>query len=187
MYVMNHSSLFIASQIAQVSTMTDRLVEIERKDLPSLKNLYNPDGSKSYIAFTTIDNYMRWFEQDPNVKHIKVFCLNGDFSDGTFVLTVCIRTDQKTNIFQNTNIIKKLEFQDRCSAYADTLSNSYENLDRLLQLIDFSKGFTFLSIRTDLRQVIRDALQKAKVGIFHDDTTLLYHLPQEMASKFDVQ
>lgn len=68
--------------------MTDRLVEVARKDLPALKSLYNANGSKSYIAYTTIDNYIQWFQQDPDVKHIKVFCLNGDFSDGTFVITV---------------------------------------------------------------------------------------------------
>lgn len=68
--------------------MTDKLVEIEFKDLQNLKNLYIPDGTKSYIAYTTIDNYIRWIEQDPNVKLVKFFCLNGDFSDGTFVVTV---------------------------------------------------------------------------------------------------
>lgn len=70
--------------------MTDQLVEINPKDLQNLKTLYTPDGLKSYIAYMTIDNYIRWFEQNPNVKHIKFFSLNGDFSDGTFVVTVDI-------------------------------------------------------------------------------------------------
>lgn len=70
--------------------MSDGLVEIDRDDLIALKNLYSLDGSKSYIAYTTLDNYIRWFQQDSIVKHIKVFCLNGDFSDGTFVITVNI-------------------------------------------------------------------------------------------------
>lgn len=70
--------------------MTDHLVEIDRKLWPNLKGLYTPDGFKSYIAYTTIDTYIRWFEQDPDLKHIKFFCLNGDFSDGTFVVTVII-------------------------------------------------------------------------------------------------
>lgn len=70
--------------------MPDHLVEIERKDLPNLLNLYTPDGYKSYVAYMTIENYIRWFAQDSNLKHVKVFCLNGDFSDGTFVVTVGI-------------------------------------------------------------------------------------------------
>lgn len=68
--------------------MSDYLVEIEKINWPILKELYTPDGEKSYTAFTTIDNYIRWFEEDSNVKHVKFFCLNGDFSDGTFVVTV---------------------------------------------------------------------------------------------------
>lgn len=68
--------------------MVDRLVEIERKDWPVLKELYKPDGKKSYVAYITIDTYIRWFEQDPELKHVTFFCLNGDFSDGTFVVTV---------------------------------------------------------------------------------------------------
>lgn len=69
--------------------MADRLVEIQYSDLPALKKLYTPDGSKSYIAYMTIDIYTRWLEQDPDEsKYIKFFCLNGDFSDGTFIVTV---------------------------------------------------------------------------------------------------
>lgn len=70
--------------------MKEYLVEIESKYLPDLKKLYALDESKSYTAFTTIDYYIRCFELDPNVKHINVYCLNGDFSDGTFVVTVNI-------------------------------------------------------------------------------------------------
>lgn len=70
--------------------MTDYLVEIAQKDWPSLKQIYFPDDPKKHVAYTTIDNYIRWFEQDPNVKHIKFFCLNGDYSDGTFVVIVSI-------------------------------------------------------------------------------------------------
>lgn len=68
--------------------MANRLVEIERKDWPKLRDLYQADGIRSYIAFTTIQNYICWFEQDPHIKHVKFYCLNGDFSDGTFVVTV---------------------------------------------------------------------------------------------------
>lgn len=68
--------------------MTDQLVEIQQKDLSFLCNLYIQNGQKSYISYMTIDNYIRWFKLDPNVKHIHIYCLNGDFSDGTFVITV---------------------------------------------------------------------------------------------------
>lgn len=68
--------------------MIDNLTEIDRQDLPFLQALYTRDRPENYITFMTIDNYIRWFKQDPDVKNIKFFCLNGDFSDGTFVVTV---------------------------------------------------------------------------------------------------
>lgn len=67
------------------------LAEIGRKDLPILLNLYKRNDLKHYIAYTTIENYIRWIEQDVNDKNVKFFCLNGDFSDGTFVVTVSIK------------------------------------------------------------------------------------------------
>lgn len=75
----------------QISKMTDRLVQIQYSDLPALKKLYTPDGSKSYIGYMTIDIYTQLLEKDPDEKkYVKFYCLNGDFSDGTFIVTVCI-------------------------------------------------------------------------------------------------
>lgn len=68
--------------------MADQLVEIEKKYLPKLKNVYDHNRSNHYIACMTIENYIRWFEQNPSLKHIKIYCLNGNFTDGTFVITV---------------------------------------------------------------------------------------------------
>lgn len=68
--------------------MANNLVEVRREDLPILRNMYKSKGSKGYIGYMTLGNYISWFEQDPNVRHIKVFCLNGDFADGAFVVTV---------------------------------------------------------------------------------------------------
>lgn len=82
--------------------MTDYLAEIDRKDWPKLRDLYTPNGIKSYVAFITIDNFIRWFEQDPNIKHVKFYCLNGDFSEGTFViivsLIICILFVKKNHV-----------------------------------------------------------------------------------------
>lgn len=69
---------------------TDRLVEINREDLRLLRSFYTPNSFKNVIACMTIDNYIRWFEEDPEIEGYKFFCLNGDFSDGTFILLVSI-------------------------------------------------------------------------------------------------
>lgn len=69
----------------------DRLVEIPAEDLLTLRSLYKSpeNGSRTHIAYESIDIHMRWLEQDPNAStYIKFYCLNGDFSDGTFIVIV---------------------------------------------------------------------------------------------------
>lgn len=70
--------------------MADRLVEIPTEDLPQLRDLYAPIAGvdKSYIAFMTIETYIRWFKEHTAIKNVRFYCLNDDYSDGTFVVTV---------------------------------------------------------------------------------------------------
>lgn len=69
--------------------VADRLVEITRKDLEILKKLYALNANaQNYVSYTTIENYIRWFERESYLKHVKVYCLNGNISDGTFVIIV---------------------------------------------------------------------------------------------------
>lgn len=73
-----------------MAAVPDRLMEIPSKDLPTLKNMYKPiDGERTQIAYEAIDVHMRILEQDPSANSfIKFYCLNGDFSDGTFIVMV---------------------------------------------------------------------------------------------------
>lgn len=81
----------------------------------------------------------------------------------------------------------KFTLKDRCNAYADTFDESYDRLNRLLQLIDYSKGYTFVTVRPELQPTIRAVLQKLNVEIDLDDMAWLYYLPKEEAMKFDVR
>lgn len=91
--------------------MTDRVVEIQYNDLANLKRLYTPGGSKSYIAYMAIENYIRWLDQNPNESnYIKFFCLNGDFSDGTFVVTVSTYVVTWLNLFRIQFLCKNFLF-----------------------------------------------------------------------------
>lgn len=66
----------------------DQLIEINREHLPLLRDLYKPNTLRNYIAYMTIDIYVRLFEREPHIKQIQFYCLNGDFSNGTFIVTV---------------------------------------------------------------------------------------------------
>ena len=85
--------------------MGDRLIEINIEDLKRLRNLYTPDGIKSYTAFVTIDSYIRWIEKDQKAKdQIKVYCLNGDISGGTYVVVVS-SIDTRGFLLQSTLMV----------------------------------------------------------------------------------
>lgn len=75
-----------------MAVVLDRLVEIPFEDLSTLKNMYkSKDGERTHIAYEAIDVHIRWLEQDPNANtYVKFYCLNGDFSDGTFFVMVRI-------------------------------------------------------------------------------------------------
>lgn len=77
------------------------------------------------------------------------------------------------------------EMQDRCSSYADTLNESHGNLNRLLRQIDYTRGYTFLNIRSTVYPTIINALKIANVDVVHDDKMLLYLLPQGDALKLN--
>lgn len=70
--------------------MLDQITEIDRKYVPLLRDLYKTNNLKNDITYVTIDTYIQWFQQDPQITYLKFFCLNGDFSHGTFVVTVNI-------------------------------------------------------------------------------------------------
>lgn len=81
--------------------MGDKLVEINRTELPLLRMLYTRDSNdldestKSRLTCMAIDEYISCFEQDPDVAHIKFFCLNGNILNGTFVVVVSFTVDNQ--------------------------------------------------------------------------------------------
>lgn len=66
----------------------DRLVEIPHSDLPALRDLFLPDWPKHIIGHDLVNNYIRWFAKDPTFNEATFYSLNGDWSDGTFIVIV---------------------------------------------------------------------------------------------------
>lgn len=114
--------------------MTDRLTEIAIADLPKLRDLYKPEAGvrKSYTAFTTIENYIDWCQQDPNLEHVTFYCLNDDFSDGTFIWTV-----SRIPIFDDFPIFQSTQCQLR-----SLLSLSLDRIGKLHMQIHWTSPTT---------------------------------------------
>lgn len=64
------------------------MVRIDCKDWDSLKDVYLPETPKTVLGLSTISNYIRWIEQESTFENLDFYSLNGDWSDGTFVVLV---------------------------------------------------------------------------------------------------
>lgn len=68
--------------------MQDKICEISPSDWPELRDIYLPDWPKNIYAYNLLDNYLNWIKRDPKIKNLKIYSLNGDWRDGTFVVIV---------------------------------------------------------------------------------------------------
>lgn len=72
-------------------------------------------------------------------------------------------------------------------AFADTCNPCLDNLSRLLQLLDYSKGVLFTCERPEVYPIILETLKKKNLEICADYLSLLYYMPKEEALKLEVQ
>ncbi|CAD7092443.1 unnamed protein product [Hermetia illucens] len=142
--------------------MADKLVDIPIQDLTSLRDLYREDWPKYNIGYGTVDTYVRWLNKDPNIPHIRILSLNGDWSDGTFIIT------------------------DWISLYANTRSTDFTRLVKALSLVDWSKGYTIASIGSRLLDLIYKFVKENNVDVNYIKGTKWFRMPQDEAAKLIV-
>lgn len=68
--------------------MTDKLVEIPVNEWLELRDLYLDNWPENMNGYYTMDNFINWVIRKPDIKHLWVYSLNGDWSDGTFIVVV---------------------------------------------------------------------------------------------------
>lgn len=68
--------------------MEEKLIDIPKEAWCKLRDLYLKDWPNNVMAYYTLDNYIKWIEMDSTIDNLLVYSLNGDWSDGTFVLIV---------------------------------------------------------------------------------------------------
>lgn len=70
--------------------MENQAIKIECGDWTGLRALYLPETPETILGLTTISNYIHWNEKESPIQNLDIYSLNGDWSDGTFVLVVCV-------------------------------------------------------------------------------------------------
>lgn len=158
----------------------DKLVEISPSEWIELRDLYRLNWPDNHVAWHTINNYLNWFRMEPNIKHLKIFSLNGTWrSDGTYVIVVSRLVDG--NVSRDTHGHSRL--QDRYQLLIYTLELSNEKLKRALRLVDWSRGPKVSSFLKRHRSAVLDVVQEKKLKIEYDSHTFLYFLSKEEAKK----
>lgn len=70
----------------------DKLIIIPIQKLPELRRIFLQDWPKHIIGHDLINNYISWYEKDSNYSDAKIYSLNGDWRDGTFLIIVSFFT-----------------------------------------------------------------------------------------------
>lgn len=73
-----------------MTDISDKMIEIPRTDLPKLRDIFLTNWPRHIIGYELVNNFIRWYNQDPNFDEAIFYSLNGDWSDGTFIVIVSI-------------------------------------------------------------------------------------------------
>lgn len=68
--------------------MGSQRIEIDCEDWNDLRDLYLPETPETILGLATISNYIEWHKKEETIENLTIYSLNGDWSDGTFVLLV---------------------------------------------------------------------------------------------------
>ncbi|XP_063701906.1 uncharacterized protein LOC134831981 [Culicoides brevitarsis] len=140
----------------------NKLVEIPPSEWPALRDSFLPNWPSEHVGYYLVDNYVKWVEKDPNIKNLKFYSLNGDWSDGTFVVV------------------------DRYQLFVYTLSSNNDRLTDLLRLLDWSKGFKVSSFREKFRPAVLTVVDELNLEREYDSDTFLYFLPRDEAKNLEI-
>lgn len=66
----------------------DKLVEIPLEGLIVLCEMYKRNWPEQEIGFYILTNFIKWLEKKLFLENFHAYSLNGDWSDGTFVIVV---------------------------------------------------------------------------------------------------
>ncbi|KAL9928868.1 uncharacterized protein ACN427_008247 [Glossina fuscipes fuscipes] len=147
-----------------LSKNNTELVEItDINKLKELRDSYRRNTlswSQHCVGYYCLDNYIRWKEREPTIKHLKIYTLNECYrSEGLYIIV------------------------DRYQLFAGSLRQEEhnENLVKALQLLDWSGGLKVSSILECHRYSVLEVVNKKQLKLEYDSLTLMYFMTSEKA------
>lgn len=80
-----------------------------------------------------------------------------------------------------------LPIQDRYQIFLNSLSESNEKLTKILDLLDWSRGFKISTFREKQRSAVVDTIDARNLSREFDSETLVYYKPKEDSLKMTVE
>ncbi|XP_050078276.1 uncharacterized protein LOC126565171 [Anopheles maculipalpis] len=134
---------------------TDQLCIISPNEWHELRDLYRESWPEHHVAYATIDNYIRWYEKDGNIKNLTIYCLNGTWrQDGTYLIV------------------------DRYQLFVYSKEPSNRSLTKALHLLDWSKGLKVSSLLSRHRKPVIDVIDAKNLQKEYDSETFVYYMPK---------
>uniref|UniRef100_A0A1A9WXN2 N-acetyltransferase domain-containing protein n=1 Tax=Glossina brevipalpis TaxID=37001 RepID=A0A1A9WXN2_9MUSC len=147
-----------------MSSNSNELVEItDINKLNELRDSYRrniSNWSQHCVGYYCLDNYIRWKEREPSIKHLKIYTLNDcDRSEGLYIIV------DRYQLF-----VGSLRLEER-----------NENLSKALQLLDWSCGLKVSSVLECHRHSVLEVVNKKQLKLEYDSLTLMYFMPCDKA------
>ncbi|KAH8413095.1 hypothetical protein KR009_007915 [Drosophila setifemur] len=132
-------------------------------DLRDLRRLYLKDWPRHCVGFFWLDNYLRWLQQNPGLKHLTFYTLDNDWqSDGLFILV------------------------HRYQLFFSNLSGNKSNLELALRLLDWSGGFKVSAIQEKHHFIYKELVKELNLIMDREMNTIMYRMPFEEAQKLEI-
>ena len=90
-----------------------KLVDIPASEWCNLQEKYLANWPRHMLGYYTIDNFIKWQKIDSNIKNLNCYCLDGDWSDGTFVFIVSLSVHFSIIIFMMPHCYYNILYSNR--------------------------------------------------------------------------
>lgn len=148
--------------------MNSFLVNISKKELPILKNLYEVDWPLHSVSYAAIEHFIDRFDKKPDwEKKVKFLTLNNDWQQsGTFLIV----NENDQNIMFNT-----LE------------APPHNSLRRALELLNYDQEMAFVCFRDIFRPLIFDILRVRNLETTFDSSTRCVYFPTKKLENISIK
>lgn len=162
--------------------MTDALTKIPPGDWENLRDLYLVNWPESCYGYYAIDNYVKRKRKGISLEKLRILCLNGDWSDGTFIIEVsgCWWRVEGRNLHL-------VFFQYDAFVVFNTATKSTDRLERVLQLFDWTTVYLLMAVRDAHHSTLMKVMNHLHIEPEVIAPTDMYFLSRTKATEFVIE